>query len=49
MNAWRRAYLAGWTLGARELRAADWRLRYGVAVEPFRLGYRAALAAAHGR
>lgn len=49
--AWTAAYLEGFARAARDLQAGALteHLMVGVAVEPFRMGYRAGHAAASGR
>ncbi len=55
MSAWGKLYLAGWTAGALAVQSpqnrlrSEWTLTFGVAIEPFRIGYRAALRAAWGQ
>lgn len=47
---WRRSYLAGWAAGAHDfLRATvDQARMFGVACDPFTMGYRAARRSARG-
>ncbi len=52
---WGKLYLAGWSAAARALQSpqcrprSEWTLTFGVAIEPYRMGYRAALRAAWGQ
>jgi hypothetical protein len=54
-NRFRELYLAGWRAGVASIAdpntapRSNWTLTYGVAIEPYRMGFRAALNAAWGR
>jgi hypothetical protein len=49
-RAWRRDYLAGWTQGAADFLAGrvDTGRMFGLACDPFTMGYRAARRSARG-
>jgi hypothetical protein len=49
-RVWRRDYLAGWTAGAADFLAGrvDTGRMFGLACDPFTMGYRAARRAARG-